>query len=213
MLLAPRDSPVAIELWLQIIEGVIGTVSQLLPNWGYTVNLPSTLTTAQLQQIIYDLAYVRPAGMPFNIASRTGGTYLDTVNYYGPAFPQAVLETSGGEVIVTSTSETEILPSPWDFGGRVTGSFLKDASGPETYLGTVNYYGPAVYTAPRVVSVPGVPIDVIMLLPWDFGGRVTGAYLASEKSSSGIDIPCATNNQQSLLPDLLLTDPTLNSAG
>ncbi len=194
MLLAARDSSVAIELWLQIIEGVIGTVAEKLPAWGYTVNLPATLTAAQIQQIINDLAYVRPAGMPFSITVSTGGTYLDTVNYLGAAQPK-----------VAGSGQVEIVRSPWNFGGRVTGSWITSVAGSgNTYAGTVNYLGASRYFSQRL-------IPATVLQPWNFGGRVTGAWLASKKQSTSFDIPCATNNQLSTLSDLLLTDPTMNA--
>lgn len=205
MLLAARDSPVAIELWLQLIEGVVGTVTQKLPAWGYTITLPATLTNSQIQQIVNDLAYVRPAGMPFNIDISTGGTYLDTVNYLGPQ----TLQTA-------ASGQLETVRSPWNYGGRVTGSWMVSLSpfspafGPQfgggsglTFVGTVNYFGASRYFAQR-----RSPIRVRQ--PWNFGGRVTGAWLASRKQGTSFNIPCATNNQISLLPDLLLTDPTLN---
>lgn len=192
MLLAPRDSAVAIELWLQNIELVIGTVSETLPNWGYTVNLPATLTASQVQQIINDLAYVRPAGMPFTIKNTTGGTYLNEVNYFGPILSRS------------ASGQVQTVQSPWNFGGRVTGSFFV-ASGAvaTTYLGTVNYYGSSKYFIQRL-------IPPTLAQPWNFGGRVTGAWFASIDTYSGVSIPSATNNQISLLPDLLMVDPTLN---
>lgn len=204
MLLAARDSAVAIELWLQIIEGVTGTVVEKLPAWGYTVNLPASLSNAQVQQIINDLAYVRPAGMPFNVNISTGGTYLDTVNYFGPA------------QTIPGSGATETVRAPWNFGGRATGSWFSPSPfnyqfGPQfgsvsglTFLGTVNYFGSSDYSVKR--SVP-----VTLLQPWNFGGRVTGAWLASKKAASAFSIPCATDNQISLLPDLLMVDPTLNA--
>ena len=206
MLLAARDSPVAIELWLSIVEGVAGTVSQQLPAWGYKVNLPATLPNPQVQQIIDDLAYVRPAGMPFSVNLETGGTYISTVNYFGST--QSHIVASGAP---------QLTRSPWNFGGRVTGSWLytqspfNDQFSPifggttsgVTYISTVNYLGASKYFTER-------PSLVSKRQPWNFGGRVTGAWLASKKQTSAFDIPCATNNQVSLLPDLLLTDSTLN---
>ncbi len=193
MLLAPRDSPAAIELWLSIIEGVSGTVTQKLPAWGYTVNLPATLTTPQVQQIINDLAYVRPAGMPFNVDIATGGTFLDTVNYLGPAQSKTA---GSGQLVLTR--------SPWNFGGRVTGSWLTASGSVKTFVGTVNYLGASKYFTQRLIPAR-------RLQPWNFGGRVTGAWLASKKQVSTFNISAATNNQLSLLPDLLMVDPTLNS--
>lgn len=136
MLLAARDSAVAIETWLQTVEGIpgIGTVFEKVGTWGYTVYLPATLSTSRLVQVIHDLAWVRPAGMPFNAQAAAGATFLNTVNYFG-------------------------------------------------------------------ANKPGIP--------WQ-GGRVTGAYLVFKSNLTTFSVPASTNNQVSLLPDLMLTDPTLN---
>lgn len=214
MILAPRDSAVAIELWLQSIEGVIGSVVENLPNWGYTVNLPATLTISQIQQIVNDLAYVRPAGMPFTVKITTGGTYLNTVNYFGPTADSAVLATSDGFIIGATPAPIAVTgPAPWNFGGRITGAWLTPMSSPKTYLGTVNYLGVSKYITTRMVQSPPSPIAVFSPIPWNFGGRVTGAWLASRRSAQSISISAATNNQLSLLPDLLMVDPTINQPG
>jgi hypothetical protein len=125
-LLSWRANAVAMQNWLSNVEMVAGEVNENLPSVGYTVVLPPTLTSAQIAQIIADLAYVRPAGVPFNVLTQSGGTYLGTVNYMG-----------------------------------------------------------------------GAP-------------RVTGAYLGGAYISQPLNIAANTNNVVALLPDLLLTDPTIN---
>jgi hypothetical protein len=135
MLLAARDSTVAIQTWLQVIENVVSSISENIPSsTGYSIEIYTPITAAQLQLIISRLAYVRPAGVPFTAGILSVGT---------------------------------------------------------TFLGTVNYYGTS-----------GVSVSE---------GRVTGSYLAAQRIAvSGTTPGPSTPNQVSTLPDLLLTDLTLN---
>lgn len=128
MLLSWRANAVTMQNWLLNVEKITATVSENFPAVGYTVLFPPTLLNSQITQILLNLAYVRPAGVPFQAAVQSGGTYLNTVNYIG-----------------------------------------------------------------------GAP-------------RVTGAYLGGASIPFALSIPANTNNVVALLPDLLLTDPTLNPA-
>jgi hypothetical protein len=166
MLLAWRDSVVAIRTWLKVVENLPNTqVVENLPRLGYTVTVPATLTPNRLKQILTDLAWVRPAGMPFNFVSATGGTYLTTVNYCSVA-----------------TSALGTAPTPMDF------VVAEDDGSPPT--------------TPFLIEISGR--DGVSK------GRVTGAYLASTVKTAGFGPHAATDNQPSLLPDILLTDPTIN---
>lgn len=125
-LLAQRSSPVAMLTWLATIEMLANPqLTENLPNVGYSLTLPAGLMPKQVQMIVNNLAYVRPAGVPFSIAQRSNGPFVDTVNYLG---------------------------------------------------------------APRT----------------------TGAYIAGNQAATSIAVPSSTNNASPILPDLLLTDPTLN---
>lgn len=125
-LLSWRANAVAMQNWLENVEMVPASINENLAAGSYTVVLPPSLTSAQISQILLDLAYVRPAGVPFNLSTLAGGTYLNTVNYIGAA------------------------------------------------------------------------------------PRVTGAYLGGSSLGQALGIPANTDNATSLLPDLMLTDPTLN---
>lgn len=85
MILAFHATPIAIRDWLGIVEQVQGSVTELLPTVGYQITVPPSLQLPQIQQIITDLAYVRPAGVPFVFVQEAGNTYLNTVNYLGAA--------------------------------------------------------------------------------------------------------------------------------
>ena len=160
MLLAWRDSAVAIEEWLKVVEHINGTVTENIGSTGYTVTLPATLTRQRLIEIINELAWVRPAGVPFNYIATTGGTYLTTVDYFSVA-----IATLGVE-------------PPYE---------AVDIEADEPDEGSIQVTGDIVH-----------------------GGRVTGSYLALTNAALGIGPRAGTDNQKSLLPDLLLTDPTLN---
>lgn len=118
--------PVAIAKWIFAVWQVNVIILENLPNVGYQIIFPGTLTTAQIQAIMDSIVRVRPAGVPITIAAQTvDGLYLQTINFLSAA-------------------------------------------------------------------------------------DVTGAYLSSIASQSAITLRPTTNNLTPLLPDLFLTDPTLN---
>lgn len=121
-----RTNPVVMEQWLLNVEKIVATITENFPAVGYQIALPATLTTTQILQIIKNLAWVRPAGVPFSVGVQSGGTFLDTVNYIGHA------------------------------------------------------------------------------------PRVTGAYLGGGLINQPLGLGPNTNSTQSILPDLLMVDPTLN---
>jgi len=123
-----NGTALGIQLWILIVWRVQVTVTENLPNLGYTVTFPATVTQAQIQQIMAALGRIRPAGVPITgVFALSGAAVLQTVNF---------------------------------------------------------------------LSAP----------------RVTGAFMSSNSESAplGVSIPAATNNAQPLIPDLYLTDPTLN---
>lgn len=118
-ILAWRDSTTAIEKFISVVENTQALVFEHQPT-GYTIYFQTLTDLNQIQKIVYDLRYVRPAGVPFDIQSQIG-TYLDTVNYYGtiginPAFitNQSLLN---GPAVLGS-----VVPPP--LIGRVTGAYL-----------------------------------------------------------------------------------------
>jgi hypothetical protein len=125
-ILSRRGTPLAIIQWLSLIELVIATISENFPAVGYSLTFPPSLTPAQVQAIVNNLAAVRPAGVPFQVFGRVGGIYLNTVNYLG-------------------------------------------------------------------------------------GTHTTGNYIAGNGAPLAVSIEASTNNSTSILPTLLLTDPTINS--
>lgn len=98
MVLSHHATPISIVDWLRIVENVNGSVTENLPAIGYQITLPPTLLVPQIKQIIVDLAYVRPAGVPFKVVQESGNTFLNTVNYLGGA-PRVTGAYLAGSVI------------------------------------------------------------------------------------------------------------------
>lgn len=73
--------PLAITAWINTIFGIQVQLIEKNPNLGYTLIFPATLTTFQIRQILASIAYVRPAGVPFDVETSNIGTYLTTVNF------------------------------------------------------------------------------------------------------------------------------------
>lgn len=86
--------PLAIVAWVLAIFGLLIEIIENLPQVGYVLVFPATLTTAQIQQIIASIGYVRPAGVPFSIETSNLGTFLRTVNFISaPKITGAYLAT------------------------------------------------------------------------------------------------------------------------
>ena len=122
-----NGTPVGMAYWVLAVWRIAVTIQESLPNVGYSITFPSTVTDAQIAQIVESLARVRPAGVP------------------------------------------------------ITG--LNRPSGEGLYLTTINFLGAA---------------------------KVTGAFLSETSTGVGLSLYPATNNAVPILPDYLLTDPTLN---
>lgn len=50
---------------------------------GYSITLPSTLTTSQIFYFLQTLNRIRPAGVPFTVNAIAGGLFLGTINFLG----------------------------------------------------------------------------------------------------------------------------------
>lgn len=111
--------------WLFAAWGINVVITENLPEVGYQLLFPASVSPVQITQICIGLKQVRPAGIPFSTAIANVGTYLDTINYFNAS--------------------------------RVTGQYL--------------------------------------------GGGSTPIY---------VTLPVTTNNSPPLVPQLFLTDPTLN---
>lgn len=114
-----RDSAVAIEEFISIVENTQALVLEHQPV-GYTIYFQTLRDLVQVQQIVLDLKYVRPAGVPFDVLSQTG-TFLDTVNYYGTNPINSVFML-GQSFLTGAHLLGPVIPPP--VLGRVTGAYL-----------------------------------------------------------------------------------------
>lgn len=72
----------AIQMWLDLFAPG-GTISENLPDVGYTLTLPAAMTAAQVLAFLVTLGRIRPAGVPFTISMSNSGLFLGTVNFFG----------------------------------------------------------------------------------------------------------------------------------
>ena len=96
VLIAGRGTPVSIEQFVFDATGVTATVSENLVNGTWSLALGQPLSQQAFQDLVDNLGYVRPAGVPFLQASATehGGLYPGSVNYTNaPRVTGAYLKT------------------------------------------------------------------------------------------------------------------------
>lgn len=95
--LAGAGPPVAIAKWIKAVWRVDVTVVENLPNLGYTIEFPATVSDTFAITILASLVRIRPAGVPITGTSRAGvGLYLNTVNFLdAPNVTGAYLSASG----------------------------------------------------------------------------------------------------------------------
>lgn len=117
LLLSGKGPPVSIARYIQIVEGLSATVTEKFPAVGYRISM-GLQTLAAYAQIISDLKYVRPAGVPFlPLTVLQGGLYLGTINYLGvaPRVTGAYLNqpftTNGIVVPATTNNSRPLLPT------------------------------------------------------------------------------------------------------
>jgi hypothetical protein len=216
--LAWRDSPVAIERFIQLVENVTALVAENDPI-GYRLYFPTVFDLSAINQIVLDIKYVRPAGVPFQVFSQRG-TYLDTINFYGHVGQTFQTDGSGNLIYTTITKGSTIIggftldihgnlvsTKANVFAGNIIGSYFEE----DTYIDNANYYGHigTYYVTSSggsgIFSFSGNPIQLTPPLI----GQVTGAYLTGREPLP-ISLPVSTNNVTDIIPDLLMTDPTLN---
>lgn len=80
-LVAWRATVVGMEDYLEFALGIQATVEENFPEVGWSLLITSLLTAAQLAALIPNLAFIRPAGVPFKVFGRRGGLYLSTIDF------------------------------------------------------------------------------------------------------------------------------------
>lgn len=84
--LAGAGPPKQIEQWIMVVYKLSATVTENLPNVGYSITFPAVVTNTQISQILAGLAFVRPAGVPITgVFTVSGGTILETINFFNAA--------------------------------------------------------------------------------------------------------------------------------
>jgi hypothetical protein len=73
----------AIVDWGNFILDTTITVTENTPYFGYVISLPGSATIAQTNAFVSSLSRIRPAGVPFQIAQKSAGGFLETINYFG----------------------------------------------------------------------------------------------------------------------------------
>jgi hypothetical protein len=88
----------AIQIWISLYAPG-GSVSENSPGPGYTITLPSAITTLQYQQFFDGLQYIRPVGVPVIINASSGGLFLGTSTFMGTdQVMGSYLSTGGGAI-------------------------------------------------------------------------------------------------------------------
>jgi hypothetical protein len=77
----PGGAPASISEFLSEVESFQAAVSEDFATCSWSLSFQSNVTPTQYDQVASDLAYVRPAGVPFKFSALSGGLFLGTLNY------------------------------------------------------------------------------------------------------------------------------------
>lgn len=107
-LVAGRTTPVAMAIYLNVALGINATITEDLVNTAWKLQFSAPITAAQYNQIMANMAFVRPAGVPSTaFVGAEGGLYTGTVNYLGaPKVTGAYLEESAQHYILNISAYT-----------------------------------------------------------------------------------------------------------
>jgi hypothetical protein len=81
-ILAWVGTPAAVQKWLNLFAAS-GTNTENSSSDGYAINLPSTLSNAQIAFFLTGFNRIRPDGVPFTLTQGPGALFLGTVDYLG----------------------------------------------------------------------------------------------------------------------------------
>lgn len=105
-------SPEAIRLWMLNVWGLVVTVKENFPAFGYEIVLPGTLTEAQALVVLQSLIYVRPAGVPFFASFSNTGLYLQTINFLDAPKVTGAYLTGGTNLVLSELPTTTNNAAP-----------------------------------------------------------------------------------------------------
>ena len=118
-LVAGRATPVAMLLYLKIALGLTATLTEDFVKATWQLSFSTPLSSAQFNQVMENLAYVRPAGVPsLASAGSPGGLFAGTVNYLrAPRTTGAYLEEGGSGLAFSISAYTNnskpLLPTTY----------------------------------------------------------------------------------------------------
>ena len=119
VLTAGRGTPVAIEIFVLVSLNVAATVIENLSSCSWELSLATALSTAAFQQLIANLKYVRPAGVPCVQveSSQQGGMFLASVDFLNaPRVTGAYLKTpiqvaNATQLVAYTNNAVPLLPT------------------------------------------------------------------------------------------------------
>jgi hypothetical protein len=119
-LLSWRGTVVGIESYLELAMGLSAVVSESFPavGWALNIQVGYALSAAQKSILGVNLAFVRPAGVPYTLNEVSGGLFLTTGNFLsGTRFPGSWLVSqnrlTGVAIPSTTNSPVSTLPTTW----------------------------------------------------------------------------------------------------
>lgn len=107
-LAAPVGTPAGIQSWSRFILGTNGVVvSENLNAGGYTISIPTGLSTGAISNWLMSLNRIRPAGVPFTLAEDTNPLILGTYSFIGASgFAGAYLGSGTQNVSLNLSAST-----------------------------------------------------------------------------------------------------------
>lgn len=115
-----RATPPGIQKYMQDGQGIPCTVAENLPSVGWTLVIQPgySLTPAQVAALPRQLAFIRPAGVPYAVTASRGTGFLSTGNFLGASrFLGSWLGDAGSGVALPPLGSTNntvpTLPTTW----------------------------------------------------------------------------------------------------
>lgn len=101
----------AIQAWLNLFAAG-GTVGESLPQVGYKVTLPATMSMQDIAEFLENFNRIRPAGVPFGIQQSTGGLYLGTEAFMSLGRVQGsyLVEPTGSQLLAIAAVTNNARP-------------------------------------------------------------------------------------------------------
>jgi hypothetical protein len=101
----------AIQAWITLFAPG-GTVTENLPNVGYRLTLPATMSLAAIAQFLQNFNRIRPDGVPFTLQQASGGLYLSTEAFLEMGMMQGsyLAEPTSGQALAIAATTNNAQP-------------------------------------------------------------------------------------------------------